>query len=89
MANPLFDLFVNFKSTKLIWTKLDAKYGSDDAGKRKYIVGKFLQFQITDKTIIMEQVYTYENLCAEVLSEGMKMCEILQVNVLIAKFSPS
>jgi len=44
MAYPLFDLFVNFKSAKLMWTKLDAKYGSDNAGKRKYVVGKWLQF---------------------------------------------
>jgi len=37
----------------------------------------------------MEQIYTYENLCAEVLAEGKKMCEILQANVLIEKFPPS
>jgi len=78
MSNPLFDLFVNFKSAKIIRTKLEATYSSDDAGKRKYVVGKWVQFQIV-----------YENLCAEVLSEGMKMCEILQANVLIEKFSPS
>ena len=77
MANPLFELFFNFKSVKLIWTKLDAKYGSDDAGKKKYVVGKWLQFQTTDEKPIMVQVHTYENLCAEVLAEGMKMCEIL------------
>ena len=44
MSNPLFDLFVNFKSTKIIWTKQEDKYGSDDARKRKYIIGKRLQF---------------------------------------------
>lgn len=38
---------------------------------------------------IPEQVHVYENLCAEVLVEGMKMCEILQANVLIENFSPS
>jgi len=37
----------------------------------------------------MEQVHMYKNLCAEVLAEGMKMCEILQANVLIKKFPPS
>ena len=89
MSNPLFDLFVIFKSAKVIWTKLEAKYGSDDAGKRKYVVGKWLQFQIMDDKPIMEQVHVYENLCAEVLAEGMKMCEILQANVLIEKFPPS
>ena len=89
MVNPLFDLFINFKSVKLIWTKLDAKYGSDDTGKKKYVVGKWLQFQITDEKPLTEQVHTYENLCVEVLAEGMKMCEILQANVLIKKIPPS
>ena len=78
MSNPLFDLFVNFKSVKIIWTKVEVKYGSDDAGKKKYAVGKWLQFQIIDNKPIMKQVHTYENLCAEVLNEGMKICEILQ-----------
>jgi len=54
MLNPLFDLFVIFKSTKIIWTKLEVKYGSDDAGKRKYVAGKWLQFQIVDDKPIME-----------------------------------
>ena len=33
--------------------------------------------------------HVYENLCVEVLNEGMKMCEILQANILIEKFPPS
>jgi len=89
ISNPLFDLFVIFKFAKAIWTKLEAKYGSDDVGKKKYVFEKWLQFQIVDYKPIMEHVHTYENLCAEVLAEGMKMCEILQANVLIEKFPPS
>jgi len=80
---------VNFKSAEIIWTKLAAKYGSDDARKRNYVVGKWLQFQIIDDKSIMEQVHTYKNLCAKVLNEGVKMCEILQANVLIENFLPS
>ena len=57
MSNPLFDLFVIFKSAKIIWTKLEAKYGSDDAGKRKHVVRKWLQFQIVNDKPIMEQVH--------------------------------
>jgi len=89
MSNPLFDLFVIFKSAKAVWTKLEEKYGSDDVGKKKYVIGKWLQFQIVDDIPIMEQVHTSQNLCAEVLAEGMKMWEILYANVLIEKFSPS
>jgi len=66
-------LFVNFKLAKIIWIKLDAKYGSDDAGKKKYVVDKWQQFQIVDDKPIMEQLHTHENLCTEVLADGMNV----------------
>ncbi|KAA0056672.1 ty1-copia retrotransposon protein [Cucumis melo var. makuwa] len=34
---------------------------------------------------VVEQIHEYENLVANVQSEGMKMCEILQANVLLEK----
>ncbi|KAL0370798.1 UNVERIFIED_CONTAM: hypothetical protein Sangu_0397900 [Sesamum angustifolium] len=37
----------------------------------------------------MDQIHECENLVADVLSEDMKMCEILQANVLLKKFPPS
>ena len=89
MTNALFDLFINNKSAKSIWETLEKKYGSDDAGKKKYVTGKWLQFQIVDDKSIMEQVHVYENLVADILAEGMKMCEVLQANVLIEKLPDS
>ncbi|KAL0418895.1 UNVERIFIED_CONTAM: hypothetical protein Sradi_1303000 [Sesamum radiatum] len=37
----------------------------------------------------MDQVHEYENLVADVLNEGMNMCDVLQANVLLEKFLPS
>ncbi|KAL0349104.1 UNVERIFIED_CONTAM: hypothetical protein Sangu_1138200 [Sesamum angustifolium] len=42
-----------------------------------------------DGKSIMDQVHEYENIVADVLNEDMKMCEILQANVLLEKFPPS
>ena len=44
---------------------------------------------MTDDKPIVEQIYEYENLVANVLSEDMKMGEILQANFLLKKFPPS
>ncbi|TYK14258.1 ty1-copia retrotransposon protein [Cucumis melo var. makuwa] len=44
---------------------------------------------MTDDKPVVEQIHEYENLVANVLSKGMKMCEILQANVLLEKFLPS
>ncbi|KAH0730635.1 hypothetical protein KY289_001823 [Solanum tuberosum] len=89
MTNPLFDLFVTYKSSKEIWDSLEKKYGVDDVGKKNYGVGQWIKFQMIDNKPIMEQVHEYENLTADVLNGDMKMCEIFQANVLLEKFSPS
>ena len=89
MTNVLFDLFINNKSAKSIWEILEKKYGSDDAGKKKYVTGKWLQFKIVDDKPVMEQFHEYENLVADILAENMKMCEVLQANVLIEKLPDS
>ncbi|VFQ69816.1 unnamed protein product [Cuscuta campestris] len=89
MTNPLFDLFIPNKSAKSIWETLQKKYGADDAGKRKYVTGEWLRFQVVDDKSIMDQVHEYENLVFDVLAEGMTMCEILQANVLIEKLPQS
>ncbi|KAL0411844.1 UNVERIFIED_CONTAM: hypothetical protein Slati_3774100 [Sesamum latifolium] len=70
MTNTLFDLFVNQKSAKEIWNTLETRYGGDDAGRKKYVVGKWLQFHMTDDKPIMDQVHEYENLLTDVLSEA-------------------
>ncbi|XP_075076332.1 uncharacterized protein LOC142162988 [Nicotiana tabacum] len=57
--------------------------------KKKYVVGKWIKFQMVDDKPIMEQVHKYENLTAHSLNEGMEMCGILQANVLLEKFPPS
>ncbi|XP_074283883.1 uncharacterized protein LOC141608426 [Silene latifolia] len=89
MTNTLFDLFMVHKSAKTIWELLEKKYGADDAGKKKYVVGKWLGFQMVDDKPIMEQVHVYENYCADVVNEGMKLDEIFLANVLLEKFPPS
>ena len=48
-----------------------------------------MQFKMVDDKPIMDQVHEYENLVADILSEGMKMCEILQANFLIEKLPDS
>ncbi|KAL0457742.1 UNVERIFIED_CONTAM: hypothetical protein Slati_0401400 [Sesamum latifolium] len=62
MTNTLFDLFINQKSAKEIWNTLEMGYGGDDAGWKKYVVGKWLQFHMTDDKSIMDQVHEYKNL---------------------------
>ncbi|CAN0918509.1 Retrovirus-related Pol polyprotein from transposon TNT 1-94, partial [Linum grandiflorum] len=89
MVNPIFDLLYNMKSAKEIWELLHAKYEADDAGMKKYAVRNWLKYNLQEDKPIMDQVHTYENLTAEILAEGMKICEVFQANVLIEKLPES
>lgn len=88
MKNNIFDLYIQFKSQKYIWISLDKIYG-EDAGKKKYAIENWLNSKLVDSKPIMDQVHDYENIVAEILAEGRKMCEILQANVLIEKLPDS
>lgn len=76
-------------SGKDIWDILDKKYDDDDVNKKKYMVGNWLYFQMVDDKPIMEQVQVYENLVAAIVSEDMKMYDILQANVLLENIPSS
>lgn len=43
---------------------------------------------MTNNKPIVEQIHEYENLVETILLEVMKMCEILQANVLLEKLPP-
>ncbi|XP_040948149.1 uncharacterized protein [Gossypium hirsutum] len=65
------------------------KYRGDDAGIKNYVIGEWLKFHMTDDKPITDQVDAYKKLVSDILVEGMQMCEILQINVLIEKLSKS
>lgn len=50
-------MFVNQISAMIIWEALGKKYEVDDTGKKKYVVGIWLQFQMIDKKLIMKQIH--------------------------------
>ena len=60
------------KKYGIIWKK----YGVYEAGKKKYVVGQRVIFQMVDKKSIVEQVNEYENLIVDVLKKDMKKCVI-------------
>jgi len=44
VTNALFDIFVEQKYAKEIWDNLESRYGVDDVGRKKYVVGKWMEF---------------------------------------------
>ncbi|XP_031106222.1 uncharacterized protein LOC116010863 [Ipomoea triloba] len=89
MAHSLFDMFSAHKFAKVIWDLLRQKYGTDDAGRRKYAVGRWMNFKMNDSKSIVEHVHEFENLVADMTTEGAEVNDVFLSGALIEKFDDS
>jgi hypothetical protein len=89
ISSPLYLIYSKHQNAKDIWEALKTKYGSDDFGTKKYACNRWLHFRMIDNKPVLDQVHEYENLCADVIAEGMKICEVFQANCLLEKLPPS
>ena len=60
MLNSLIDLQYNVysmkKSAKELWESPDKKYKTEDAGTKKFVVGRFLNYKMADSKTVVSQV---------------------------------
>ena len=89
LSNSLFDIHYSYKSAKEIWEALRKKYSIKDVGTKKYVMGRFLDYKMSDNKPIMKQVHGYQNIVLEILAEGMVIDDAFQAATLIEKLSPS
>ena len=53
LDNTLYNVYYTFNTTRELWESLDKKFKTEDAGLKKFIVGKFLDYKMLDsKTVI-------------------------------------
>ena len=56
LENTLYNVYSPLKTDKELWDSLDKKYKTEDAGPKKFIVGKFLDFKMVDSKTVLSQV---------------------------------
>ena len=44
------------KSAKELWESPDKKYKTEDAGTKKFVVGRFLNYKMADSKTVVSQV---------------------------------
>ena len=49
-------MYSQIKMARELWESLDIKYKTDDAGMKKFIVGRFLYYKMVDSKTIISQV---------------------------------
>ena len=89
LENTLYNVYSPLKTAKELWDCLDKKYKTEDAGLKKFIVGKFLDFKMVDSKTVLSQVQELQVVVHDIHAEGMTLSETFQVAAFIEKLPPS
>ena len=89
LSDSLYNLYIGKKTTKELWESLDQKYKTEDAGTKKFIVGRFLDYKMVDSKTIISQVQELQIILFEILAEAMHLSETFQVAAIIEKLPPA
>ncbi|KAK3029943.1 hypothetical protein RJ639_038171 [Escallonia herrerae] len=76
-------------NAKALWESLERKYKTEDAGSKKFVVGKFLDFKMVDSKTVISQVQEFQLILHDIHAEGMVLGESFQVAALIEKLPPT
>ncbi|KAL6334035.1 hypothetical protein AAG906_000090 [Vitis piasezkii] len=79
LDNTLYNVYCSLKTAKELWDSLDKKYKTENAGMKKFIVGKFLDFKMIDSKTVISQVQELQVILHEIHYEGMSLSDSFQV----------
>ena len=89
LENNLYDIYSSYKTAKEVWEMLEKKYKTEDAGAKKFVIGKFLKYNMADTKTVIKQVEEIQVLIHELHAEGCAISEQFQVGSIIEKLPPS
>ncbi|KAJ9552587.1 hypothetical protein OSB04_016632 [Centaurea solstitialis] len=85
LADPLYSVYCKVPTAKELWESVDRKYKTEDAGTKKHVVARFLEFKILDSKTVMSQVQDLQVILLDILIEGMILRETFHVAAMIEK----
>ncbi|KAL0313167.1 UNVERIFIED_CONTAM: Retrovirus-related Pol polyprotein from transposon TNT 1-94 [Sesamum radiatum] len=88
LSDTLYNVYSSAKTARALWESLEKKYKTEDAGLKKFIVGKFLEFKMVDSKTVMNQVQEFQMILHDLHAEGMTLSESFQVAAMIEKLPP-
>ncbi|KAJ9536585.1 hypothetical protein OSB04_un000234 [Centaurea solstitialis] len=89
LSDRLFDLYSPLTDPRELQKAFEQKYKIHEEGTDKYLVFKYIEFQMVDDKPIMEQVHELQVLVNKLNALSIPIVELFQVGAIIAKLPPS
>ena len=87
--NTMYNVYSQVKTTKEPWESLEKKYKTKDAGMKKFIVGRFLDYKMVDSKTMTSQVQELQIILHELHAGKMELSGSFQVAAIVEKLPPS
>ncbi|XP_076936451.1 uncharacterized protein LOC143603559 [Bidens hawaiensis] len=89
LMDSLYNVYVSIKTAKELWESLEKKYKTEDAGAKKFVVARFLDYKMVDSKTVINQVQELQVILHDIHAEGMTLSETFQVAAVIEKLPPN
>ncbi|GJT15804.1 hypothetical protein Tco_0874510 [Tanacetum coccineum] len=89
LVDSLYNVYCKTTTAKELWESLERKYKTKDAGTKKFVVARFLDYKMDDSKTVITQVQYLHVLLHDIHAEGMTLSETFQVAAIIEKLPPS
>ncbi|PHT50518.1 Auxin-induced protein [Capsicum baccatum] len=71
LQDDLYNVYSGTKTSKELWGALERKYKTEDAGIKKFLVARFLDFKMIDSKSVVSQVQELQVIIHDLLAEGL------------------
>ena len=85
----LCGIYSTFKTARELWESLENKYKTEVVSSKKFVIGKFLNFKMSDAKSVVKQVEELQVIVHELDVEGMGLNPNFLVGSIIEKLPPS
>jgi len=66
LDDSLYNVYNPITTAKKLWASLDKKYKTEDAGTKKFVVGRFLEYKMVDNKTVISQVQEFQLILHEI-----------------------
>ncbi|GJW64041.1 pol polyprotein [Tanacetum coccineum] len=75
LIDPLYNVYCKTTTAKELWESLERKYKTEDAGTKKFVVARFLDYKMVDSKSVVSQVQDLQVLLHDIQAEGMTLAQ--------------